>query len=242
MGGWGSGVRNGRPTVEATGCLKLDVNTVTRAVREAMARQEVRTIPEGRHLSTDFTLRWTRSGEAKPWAAVRVRLMLHPHAGTARLTYDVEHISHRTGPQDYEVQMETTPCRYGGVRWWWLCPATWRRCAVLYLPNGGYRFLSRGRGAYRLAYASQREGWLDRAHGRAAKLHRKLGSDYNLGLGPDVPRPKGMRRATYEPIKAELLAIDEALDEGIFLKMAGFMARSERLASRKGRRARARRG
>jgi AAA domain len=48
------------------------------------------------------------------------------------------------------------------VRWWWICPATGRRVSKLYLPNGGVRFLSHGPGAYRLAYASQRHGRLDR--------------------------------------------------------------------------------
>jgi hypothetical protein len=58
----------------------------------------------------------------------------------------------RTGSQHYPVSMVTTPCLFGGSRWWWVCPATGRRVGKLYLPNGGARFLSRGLGACQLAY------------------------------------------------------------------------------------------
>ena len=107
-----------------------------------------------------------------------MRLELRTDSGTAWLRHNVDHASRPTGPQHYSVALVTTPCPFGGLRWWWLCPATNRLVSKLYLPNGGQRFLSRGRGAYRLAYASQRQGQLDRMHARSRKLYARLGADY----------------------------------------------------------------
>jgi hypothetical protein len=142
--------------------------------------------------------RWTRQGEDEPWAVVEMRLELLARSGTVWLRYDVDHFSRPTGLQEYAVALATTPCRFGGVRWWWLCSATGRRVSKLYLPNGGTRFLSRGRGAYRLAYASQRHGAVDRMHDRSRKLYRQLGADYDGPVGEDwPPKPKGMHWRTY---------------------------------------------
>jgi hypothetical protein len=199
MGGFGSGRRGGRATVEGCRSLKLDVNRVTRE-----ARQQLREVPEGAKLeAAPIMWTWTAHDEAKPRARVLVVLRLDHWRGEARLQFDVDHYSRRTGPQDQVVQMETTPCRFGGRRWWWLCPATWRRCSTLYLPNGGTRFLSRGIGAYRLAYASQNGGPLDRSHGRLARLHRKMGGTYGHCDDPPPRRPKWMRRRTYDRLVAE---------------------------------------
>jgi hypothetical protein len=108
---------------------------------------------------------------------VEYRLDLRSHGGLAWLRYDVDHFSRRTGPQDHRITLATTACRFGGVRWWWICPATGRRVRKLYLPNGGMRFLSRGPGAYRLAYDSQRQGRMDQAHSRNRRLYQRLGAD-----------------------------------------------------------------
>lgn len=199
MGGFGSGRRSARATVEGCRSLRLDVNRITRDVRGALHGA-----PEGAKLiAGPMVWTWTTRGEAEPWARVTITLRLDPWRGEARLQYDVPHWSRPTGPQDQTVQMETTACRFGGRRWWWLCPATWRRCSKLYLPNGGTRFLSRGPGAYRLAYASQAADAMDRSHARLARLHRKMGGEYDYADDPPPPRPKGMRHRTYERLVAE---------------------------------------
>ena len=47
---------------------------------------------------------------------------------------------------DYWVDLETTPCNFGGQRWWFLCPLTRngrpcrRRCGKLYSPPGNLYF------------------------------------------------------------------------------------------------------
>ena len=64
-----------------------------------------------------------------------------------------------------------------------------------------------GPGAYRLAYASQRHGCVDRMHDRSRRLYTRLGADYDAQYDPDWPRkPKGMRWRTYNAIRDQLEA------------------------------------
>ena len=50
---------------------------------------------------------------------------------------------------DYKVPLVTTPCHFGGVRWWFICPATkngvrcGRRVGKLYCPQGGMYYACR---------------------------------------------------------------------------------------------------
>jgi hypothetical protein len=163
MGGYGSGRKGGWATVEDSSSLILSADDLMRAIREGLRQLGFKTIPEGRRISVPWrSIMWTLRGEAERWAVVEFRMDIGPHEGTTWLRYDVEHFSRRTGPQHYPVSMVTTPCQFGGSRWWWLCPAAGRRVGKLYLPNGGARFLSRGLGAYHLAYTSQRRGRVDR--------------------------------------------------------------------------------
>lgn len=170
-------------------------------------------IPEGRRIELPWqALRWTRRGKSEPWAVVEFRLEMEAHSGTAWLRYDVHHVR-PTGPQRYPVSMVTTPCRFGGQRWRWICPATYRWVSNLYLPNGGTGSC-RGPGGYRLGYACQRGTWLDRAHMRARRLHRKLGGDYS-GMYTAIPgKPKGMHWRTYAQITAELSEVAAQIDRG----------------------------
>jgi len=57
---------------------------------------------------------------------------------------------------NYRVYLDTTPCNYGGKRWWFKCPQCWRRCRILYLPPGHNYFLCRI--CHNLTYTSQQEG------------------------------------------------------------------------------------
>jgi hypothetical protein len=171
-------------------------------------------------------LRWTRRGDCEPSAEVEIRLVLQAEHGTAWLRYDVDHRSCRTGQQQYAVSMVTTPCRFGGVRWWWICPATGRRVGRLHLPDGGTHFLSRGRGAYRLAYASQRRGQMDQMHARCRRLYARLGVDHAGPLSAHRARkPKWMRWKIYGQIAKQIEVGEERLN-------VMFMAQARRLLSR----------
>ena len=199
MGGFGSGRPATRATVEGCRSLKLDVNRLVRPARKAMS------VLFGDHTVTvgPSCWTWTHPDDERPWATVTVFLHLGLERGSARLIYNVDHRSRATGPQDQRVEMVTTPCRFGGVRWWWVCPASGRRCVTLYLPNGGVKFLSRGPGAYHLSYASQSDSAIHRSHGRLARLHRRLGDEYTSLPDIPPPRPKWMRWRTYARLTAE---------------------------------------
>lgn len=224
MGGMNSGRRGWKATVEGCRTLKLDVNQVTRGARADLRahKEAAEALIERRVWS------WTSEGDAEPRARALVTLVLHAHCGTARLQFDIAQPTHRTGQRDQTVRLESTPCRFGGVRWWWVCPATGRRCATLYLPNGGDLFLSRGRGAYRLAYASQNEGPMDRSHGRLRRLYRLLGDAYTYFEQPLPRRPKWMRQHTYDRLWTDWEAAMERHD-------AVWMAGAERILARDAR-------
>lgn len=63
---------------------------------------------------------------------------------------------------DYEVQLTTTPCNFGGVRYWFVCPLSncGQRVAKLYkAPNTNYFGC---RDCYNLSYESRNESRLGR--------------------------------------------------------------------------------
>jgi hypothetical protein len=215
MGGFGSGRYGGPATVEGCGSLVLDVDNITRPIRQAMRKLGFSAIPDDRAAEIPwYPLRWTHRDDAQPWAEVQYRLKLRSHGGVAWLRYDIDHYSRSTGQQEHRIALGTTPCPFGGVRWWWICPATGRWVRKLYLPNGGTQFLSRG--AYRLAYASQRHGWVDRVHDRSRRLYSRLGANYYWpadGFWPS--KPKGMRWRTYNAICDRLEVEEQRLNVGL---------------------------
>jgi len=60
--------------------------------------------------------------------------------------------------------------RFGGKRWYFLCPSTQRLCCKLILPPTGHRFASVK--ASGMAYRSQREDAVTRAHKALKRLQR----------------------------------------------------------------------
>lgn len=95
-------------------------------------------------------------------------------------------LAHTVGgePHDLRIGMEAVPCRFGGHRFYFICPRTWRRCIVLAF--GGGQFASRE--AQRLAYSSQSEDALGRLHRARRKAEARL-----RGEGEFV-RPRGANR------------------------------------------------
>ena len=67
--------------------------------------------------------------------------------GDGYVRFQFVHTDNRTGEKtefDYKVLVESTPCYFGGVRWWFLCPLVMngrrcnRRVGALYLGDGKY--------------------------------------------------------------------------------------------------------
>jgi hypothetical protein len=186
MGAWNSGRYGAKPTVEACGSIVLDVNAIMRRA-------------DGRGL---FGVRQSGTLDGKPF---EVSLIAEQNgwAGTLAIIHDeFEHLSATVPAQRYQISMVAEACRFGGKRWYLICPRTGRRVVKLCLPNGAHRFASRE--AYRLAYRSQRVGGLEVIHARMRRLYRKLGARYEYFDKIIPPRPKGMRWETYARIANQL--------------------------------------
>lgn len=140
---------------------------------------------------------WLRNGEKIASIVAKVE------AGYLRLIYNYRAPgSEDWGPLDYPVRLQTTPCHYGGVRYWFTCPAVGcgRRVAILYL--GGKYFACRD--CYQLAYQSQREDKGDRGHRGANKIRTKLGWPVGIANPPEG-KPKGMHWRTYNRLMLKQL-------------------------------------
>lgn len=84
--------------------------------------------------------------------------------------------------------------RFGGKRWWMLCPIRHIRVGKLYMPPGGNLFASRH--VWGLAYQCQRDAARDKPFERLSRLQKKLGCEQRWGAG--LQRPKGMWRTTFD--------------------------------------------
>ena len=130
-----------------------------------------------------------------------LRASIHVRADEGRVTLTYQaNVNGERRDFGYPVVLSWTPCRYGGKRPWFICPAQGcgRRVAILY---GGAIFACRH--CYRLAYESQRERDYNRLAGRADNIRRRLG--WPVGILNETPRtkPKGMHWRTFKKLTAE---------------------------------------
>lgn len=80
------------------------------------------------------TVTWSRGGEVI--SSIGISTRLSEIAGTARLMYaNTQLCTNEKTDLDYQVQLVTTSCYFGGIRWWFRCPLSGcgRRVGVLYL-------------------------------------------------------------------------------------------------------------
>ena len=205
MGGYGSGRQGGRPTTDRTESVKVSIHHVMRGFDGKTAM--------GRKWTFD-----TIDGELTAFVI--------PHDDAppiVQLKYRFDHYHRDTGDQTQLVQVESSLCRFGGRRWWWLCPRTGRRVVTLYLPNGGVQFLSRD--AYGLGYQSTRETRIDRAYRKAARLYRKLGGTYDGPCSEWPDKPRGMHWRTYNAICDQLSAVEQFIDHGFVMRASALLGR-----------------
>jgi len=113
------------------------------------------------------------------------------------------------------VQLDKTPCHYGGYRQWFLCPHCRRRVVVLY--GAGIRFLCRKCNI--LTYASQNEDALSRMMRKSGKVRSQL-----EGLDSDgfISKPKGMHWKTFNRLVAENDSINRACERELWDKLQSF--------------------
>lgn len=211
MGGYESGFQ-GVARRDTDGLPRLDVRW--------LARRGV--IAPG--ASTYDVVTWSRG--AHKLAEIGVRY--DDRAARVELSYEVGGQAGEPARSVREpVRVVRTPCRLGGARPWFACPGCGGRCAVLWLVGGVFRC----RRCHDLAYASTREGDLDRALRRVERMKEKLRlpSDFPLLLAGSPGKPPRMHEATYARLAAELVAVLRRTDREFEISHIRLMARSEKL-------------
>lgn len=172
----------GRPghKVKAEGCLRLDVRDLAR-----------RELLQG---GSRFTWRWTNSytGEEVGSIGAAVR------DGGLELRY-----SRGNSPVVQRIDLDSTPCHFGGSRPWLRCPRCASRAAVVYFR--GSLFACRRCSA--VAYSSQSEDVVGRSWRRQTKLEARL--------GPNWTRPKGMHTLTRARLLSAILACEQVRDDAL---------------------------
>jgi hypothetical protein len=158
-------------------------------------------------------LQWTCDGEK--CAAINLRA----DADGLHLTYRVRGGESKDLAET--VRIVRLPCRFGGARPHFICPAVangvtcGRRVTMLYGP--GPYFVCRH--CCGLPHASQSERAWDRKLRRAEKIRERLGGDPDIAA-PFPPKPKRMWRRTYERLREQALAAETAADEA-FMRWFG---------------------
>jgi hypothetical protein len=153
---------------------------------------------------------------------------LHAEAGRLKLSYRVRFFGGEWESLEETVRIVRVPCRFGGTRPYFICPgvvnhvACGRRVAKLHGP--GRYFLCRQ--CYRLAYASQSEGGLDRALRRTNKVRMRLGGEPGM-VSPFPPRPRGMWRRTYERMREQVFEAETLADEALHVRWRQVQRRIE---------------
>jgi hypothetical protein len=138
-------------------------------------------------------LRWSRRGEvASAWVSVDLANWI---SGTLCIGYG------GLVPAFVQtVQIVSQPCRFGGRRYFFVCPLTGARVEMLALVDG--RFVSRQAG--RLTYASQSETKLHRLYrARDKAMARVCGED-----GHPRPRGRNRKRLSERSLALEMAAED----------------------------------
>jgi hypothetical protein len=120
----------------------------------------------------------------------------------------------KIGQLDQRIILVARPRHFGGRQWFFMCPYLNRRAMVLWMPPGARYFACRQNWGRRVAYASQFQDRVNRAHRGKAKINSRLCSIG--GLDPDEwafpPKPKWMRWKTYKRAEAKFDQYEEILD------------------------------
>ena len=151
MGGLGSGRYSLNRKETTSDYLRLDVRWLQRAGDLVPGRSN--------------TLEWSQNG--KPCDTITVICEFN----SILLSYNHRRWADPWKHEEYRVNIDWTPCHYGGRRPWFLCPAAGcaRRVAVLYGPG-----IFACRQCRHLTYETQRKSAYSRAIWRAQVYARNL--------------------------------------------------------------------
>lgn len=99
--------------------------------------------------------------------------------------------------------LDAQPMRFGGVRWYFLCPSTGRRCTMLVLVPGRPTFISRS--ATGLPNMTQRMDWLNRVYAKIEKKENRL-----KAMSPNTH--KSTRSRIISEIIDHQMIVDQVID------------------------------
>ena len=167
--------------------LRLDVR---RVVKEAGGPKPFDAGDGGLHVPTGVWM-WGDGGEGP---SVGYELVLMSTGGALVLRYCVSGVARVD-----RIRLSTTPCRFGGVRWWAHCPRCHRRCAVLWGSSTAFAC----RACQGLAYTSSQLSKANRFGRKVRRIAEKLDVTAKTQFYA-YERPRGMRRRTYARLKARL--------------------------------------
>ena len=188
MGGWGSG-RYGYRTAHTT---------------EESKRVDIRFIRTQGWLYDGRIglLSWSRGGERTGTVSYRIE------GKTFTLDYKVQENGGEWETIKLPVPLTTTSCRYGGQRYYFLCPGLGcgRRCEVLY--SAGLYFVCRKCAG--LIYDSQKGGEVDKLIEAKHKLGERIFKHYECGGGGG--KKKGMHWKTFHRLHAKYQAYDRRIN------------------------------
>ena len=168
MGGYSSGRYRERNRGTVEGALRLDLRVM---------RRQGYLVPGG---ITSGIQRWHWAATGQESGSVSVTVNLSdPVSGflTVRFNLNGE-------PKVQTIDIASVPMRFGGRRYYFICPRRGTRCEVL--PVVGGVFASRQ--AQRLTYQSQSSDQIDRMRDRARRLEKRIWPDKGK------PRPRGRNR------------------------------------------------
>jgi hypothetical protein len=170
----------------------------------AYLRLDVRRLQQKECLEPGRSFGWQWTLNDKSYANIQIR----SEFDRIILSYRHRRRSEDWESKEYPILLTQTPCNYGGMRHWFVCPARrcGRRVAVLY---GGEIFACLH--CHQLAYESQREASHNRALSRAQKLHVRLGGSGAVADGLP-PKPRGMHQKTYGVLASRFLRLETAMD------------------------------
>lgn len=186
MGGYGSGRPGNRPVAEQSLALRIG------RFRHDIAALIKQTQP-GCTAYVNNRLVWTRGGYYA--ASTHYRLYCSGHDDQRMLlllsyTHNKEETIHDT------IDLDSTPCTYGGRRYWFRCARCYRRVGVLYAPGKYWRC----RHCYNITYQSSND-----SDPRVSRLLRDPAAFFALARRDDGD-PIGI----YKKTTAELIVLLKA--------------------------------
>ncbi len=173
--GWGNGWR---PHIESAKAFGLDG-----------FKKRYRSLA---NLHTSGVWVWCRGKEKT--ATVAYHWNSNETEGELVLSYNVDGEPHQS-----RIRVVTRAMRFGGVRWYMVCPVSGRRASKLYLFPGLTQFVHREAIRPRPTYAIQRKSGLDKIIQQRWGIRHRLGcGDWDDLSGVIWDKPKGMHWSTFK--------------------------------------------